>query len=610
MSRQELIGLLTKEPKISAQALTSIEHWLEDPALKTFTPEIERLVMGGQWEELEDSFYTHLMIGTGGIRGPLGVGPNRINLRTIGEAAQGLCHFIEDYGTRAKQAGVVVGYEARKDSKEFAHLSCEVLAGNGIRSHLFDGIRATPEISFAVRHLRATAGVQITASHNPRTDNGFKFYWSDGAQVVSPHDARFMQLVSDVQEIRRTPFLDAREQGHVSVIGGDVDAEYLGAVRSLSTNNSRSASVVFSPIHGAGSTNVLPVLSDEGFAISTVPEQIQPDETFPTAHGDLINPEYREVMELPVRLAEELGADVAVCSDPDADRVGVAARANWDSTKMQFLTGNQVGAALTHYLLSNRQELGLLSSRHVVLETMVTTSLISDVAQSFGLSVRDDLLVGFKFIAQVIGQLDDPRQFVFAAEESLGYLSGDFVRDKDAAIASLLVCEMASWLKDQGKTVLMYLDDIYRKFGYYKNVQYLVELPGKTGREIMKTVMMYLRDRTPERLAGIPVVGVDDRLSDALRSPDQYRLGGSTDTISFLLSEDRRTRVTVRPSGTEPKLKYYVQHYGAVDEDLIRVEETVDSVAGGLGEAILDYSFHGLPPEQQQEWHHADRREV
>jgi len=595
---------------LSPAALASLERWLTEPGLATFASEIEALADSESWDELEDAFAARLRVGTGGIRGPLGPGPNRINMRTIGEAAQGLSAFIDDYGAGAREAGVVVGHEARRQSREFAELSCEVFAANGIRSHLFDGLRATPEISFAVRHLGATAGVQITASHNPRTDNGFKFYWSDGGQVVPPHDARFMQLVTDVDEVRRMPLADAEGRGLVSTIGGDVDEAYLGAVRGLASEKSRSAKVVFSPMHGAGSTNVLQVLRAEGFDVTVVPEQAEPDESFPTAAGDLINPEFPEVMELPVRLAEEVGADIAICADPDADRIGVAARADWESDRVSILSGNQVGAALTHHILSRRRDAGGLRGDEVVIETLVTTGLIADVARGFGLEPVDDLLVGFKFIAQVIGGLADPSRFVLAAEESLGYLAGDFVRDKDAAIGALLVCEMASRLKDRGATVPMYLDELYAEYGYYRNALLLVELPGGAGRDVMTEVMLGLRADPPSSLGGMAVTATEDRLDEAARAPDAYRMGGSADIVTLYLSKDRRTHVTVRPSGTEPKLKVYVQHYAPAGPALEEMKARVDAEAAVLGDAILDRYGGMLGAELRREWLRADRRVV
>lgn len=596
--------------RLSPAALANLERWLTEPGLAAFASDIEALAGSESWDELEDAFAARLRVGTGGLRGPLGPGPNRINARTIGEAAQGLSAFIDDYGAAVRNAGVVVGHEARRQSREFAELSCEVFAANGIRSHLFDGLRATPEISFAVRHLGATAGVQITASHNPRTDNGFKFYWSDGGQVVPPHDARFMQLVTDVDEVRRMPLAQAESQGLVSTIGAEVDEAYLGAVRGLASEKSRSARVVFSPMHGAGSTNVLEVLRAEGFDVTVVPEQAEPDEAFPTAAGDLINPEFPEVMELPVRLAEAVGADIAICADPDADRIGVAARADWDSGRVSILTGNQVGAALAHYLLSRRRDAGELRGDEVVIETLVTTGLIADVARGFRLEPVDDLLVGFKFIAQVIGGLDDPSRFVFAAEESLGYLAGDFVRDKDAAIGGLLVCEMASRLKDRGATVPMYLDELYAEYGYYRNALLLVELPGSSGRDVMTEVMLGLREDPPSSLAGMTVTAMEDRLDDAARAPDAYRMGGSADIVTLCLSDDRRTRVTVRPSGTEPKLKVYVQHHAPAGAALEETKAKVDAEAAALGDAILDRCGWMLGAELRKEWLRAERRVV
>lgn len=607
---ERLSGAVRSRTDLSDTTKAAVEQWLSDPAFETFHEEIAELVESEQWPKLEEAFYTQLTVGTGGIRGRVGLGTNRVNLRTIGEAAQALSRFIAEFGDEYKRAGVVVGHETRLLSREFATLCCEVFAANGITSYLLDGLRATPEISFAVRHLKTAAGVQITASHNPRTDNGFKFYWSDGGQVVPPHDARFMQLVKEVSEIRRMPFERALAEGLVSIVGADVDREYLTAVRTLSVDKSRSATIVFSPIHGAGSTNVLPVLRAEGFDVTVVPEQAEPNEEFPTAVGDLINPEFREVMELPIRLAERLGADLAICSDPDADRIGVAARRSLDSTEVEFLTGNQVGVALTQYILERRQARGALAPNHLVIETCVTTTLIADIAESFGLTPLTDLYVGYKFIAQEIAKLADPTDFVFSAEESLGYLAGTFVRDKDAAIAALLVAEMASWLKDQGMTVPQYLDSVYRRLGYYKNLQYLVELPGKSGRKIMEQVMLHLRASTPKALGGQPVVSIVDRLDPAASAPGAYNMGGAADMLSFVLSDDGKTRVTVRPSGTEPKLKYYIQCRADVDGSLDAVKTHVDGLANDVAKAIGAWSGAGLEPELRREWDGAIQRLV
>jgi phosphomannomutase len=609
----DLLSTLQRQGQLSPEALANLKQWLEDPSLADFRPGIQSLVERSEWTELEDAFYKHINIGTGGIRGAIGPGPNRINTRTIGEAAQALCQFIDVRGEAARQGGVVVGHEARVDSVEFARVCCEVFAANGIRSLRFDGVRSTPEISFAVRHLRATAGVQITASHNPKTDNGFKFYWSYGGQVVPPLDGEFMQLVSQVRDIRRLP-LEAGGEQWVTQLGAEVDDAYLSAVGSLSIESSRSARIVFGGMHGAGKTNVLPVLERAGFSVQPVPEQLEPDSSFPTAAGKLINPEYREVVAMPVAMAERVGADLAICSDPDADRAAVAARREPADQHLDLLRGDDVGAALTHFVLKRRTELGLSSPNDLVLETFVTTSLVADIARGFGVESVSDLNVGFKWMAQIIQEREDAGRvgYFFATEESIGYLAGNFVRDKDASIAALLVTEMASALKDRGRTVWQYLDEIYAEYGCYRNLQHLVELPGKTGMQVMREVMLGLRESPPKTLGGQRVVGVLDRLPAAKSARDVYALGSGDDMLTFVLSDDERNRVTVRPSGTEPKLKYYIQLYAPVLAGVAvpTVREPLSTKTLAVAEEIVDLSGETLDHVQQQEWSTGVRRLV
>lgn len=589
----DLLATIKQQGRLSSEALQNLQQWLADPTLAEFTPEIQSLADSGDWGELEDAFYKHINIGTGGIRGAIGPGPNRINTRTIGEAAQALCQFIDARGVQAREGGVVVGHEARRGSQDLARVCCEVFAANGIRSMRFDGVRSTPEISFAVRHLKATAGVQITASHNPKTDNGFKFYWTYGGQVVPPLDGEFMQLVTQVRDIRRLPLESGGEQW-VTRLGGDVDEAYLNAVGSLSVEKSRSATIVFGAIHGAGKTNVLPVLERAGFSVRPVPEQLEPNSSFPTAAGKLINPEYREVCERPMQLAEQVGADLALCSDPDADRAAVAAHLTPGSKQLELLRGDDVGAALTHFVLNRRKELGLTSPNDLVLETFVTTSLVGDIARGFGVECVDDLNVGFKWMAQIIQQREDAGRagFFFATEESIGYLAGNFVRDKDASIAALLVAEMASALKDRGQTIWGYLDEIYAQYGCYRNLQHLVELPGKTGMQIMREVMLGLRRSPPATLGGKAVVKVIDRLAADKSSRGAYAIGSGDDMITFVLSDDLRTRVTARPSGTEPKLKYYIQLYEPVPSGapVAAVREPLSEQALAVAREIVDLS--------------------
>ncbi|OGH64168.1 MAG: hypothetical protein A2821_02475 [Candidatus Magasanikbacteria bacterium RIFCSPHIGHO2_01_FULL_41_23] len=585
-----ILAQIKDKKVLSPEALVNLTIWLTREDMAEFRVEIFDLLNQGNYEHLEDAFYTRIKVGTGGIRGIIGVGSNRINRRTIAEAAQALADFIADFGGIAKQHSVVIGYEARTNAKEFAEMCAEVFAANDIKSYIFDGLRATPEISFAVRFLGATAGVQITASHNPRTDNGFKFYWSDGGQVVPPLDLKFMELVQKVDRIQYLKFSDGLRKNLITFIGKEIDEVYYQAIHGLSLSQSRSATIVFSPIHGAGIMNVLPVLRNAGYMVEVVPEQAVPDAQFPTAKGDLINPEYEEVMELPIKLAEKLEYDLAINSDPDADRIGVAAKKKMNESTVQFLTGNEIGIALAHFILSARQAKGELTSHHLLVETYVTTSLIGDIARRFGITVKDDLLVGFKFIGEVIEKLSDKKDFVFAAEESLGYLAGTFVRDKDAAIAALLLAELVSECKDKGQTLVGYLDDIYRVYGYYKNRLHMAEFPGKKGFQNIRRIMIGFRQKPPTDLAGIPILKVLDRLPEAQRSAETYKVGATGDQLTFIFSADEKTRVTVRPSGTEPKVKFYIQDRSDVVGDLEETRLHTDARVNLLTFDIIEYS--------------------
>lgn len=568
---------------LSKEAFDNISKWISNPQFEEFLPEIESLINEKKWKDLEDDFYTRIAIGTGGIRGKIGCGPNSINNRTIGEAAQGLSQFIWDFGEEVAAKGIVVGYDARKFAKEYAEISSEVFAANKIPVFLFDSLRATPEISFAVRELGATAGVMITASHNPRTDNGFKFYWADGGQVVPPYDLKFMDLVTAVTEIKRTEFSEAQTKGQIKVIGKEIDDAYFKNLKTLSLVKSRTAKIVFSPLHGSGSKNVLPLLEQEGFDVSVVAEQAEPDSEFPTASGDLINPEFPEVMAMAVANGESNAADLVIVSDPDADRIGVAAKNHGTDSQLRLFSGDEIGAMLTHFILSQRKELGTLPPEGVVIETYVTTTLISDIAKSFGVKVVDDLLVGFKYIAEIVEKLENKNDFIFAAEQSLGYLAGSFTRDKDAAIGALLISELACYLKDNSKTLGEYLNELGGEYGFYKNTLFTLDMHGKAGSKRLFQIMTGLRNHTPVELAGIKVQNVIDRLPEESRKVENYKVGKTGDQITFILSEDNRSRVTIRPSGTEPIIKFYIQHYSKSGENLA-------SEAENIQKAIVEYS--------------------
>ncbi len=575
--------------RISPEAFTNLQKWLTEEEFAEYKNEIEDLIKSQNWKELEDAFYTHIRIGTGGIRGKIGAGPNRINLRTIGEAAQGLANFIEDFGQEAKDRGVVVSHEVRRYSRQFAELTCAVLAANGIKTFLFDGIRATPEVSFAVRHLKTIAGVQLTASHNPRTDNGFKFFWTDGGQVVPPLDQKFMQLVLDVDGIKKISFEQAEKQGFVKIIGKEVDEAYFDKLRELPLVKTRSAKIAFSPINGVGITNALPILREEGYDITVLPEQAEPDENFPGAFRDYINPEFEEVLAPTTKFGEKIGADMAICTDPDGCRFAAAFRTNINSNKLTYFTANEIASAMLYFILSLLKDQGKIRKELLYIKTFASTTLATDIAKSFGISYVDNLLVGYKWFGQVIEHMDHPKDFIFSFEDTCGYCRGDFIRDKGGDIGAVTAAEMISFLKDQGKTIAEYLNEIYRKYGYYRNVLYQVESFGREGFEDIVKLYKAFRADPPKEIAGMPVLKIIDKLPEDQRKPENYKAGVTGDEITFILSEDERIRLLSRPSGTQPQFKYYLQAYGKVDGDLEKTKKEVDALAQRIEDSFYEY---------------------
>jgi len=585
--------------KISPEAFENLQKWLNEEEFAVYKPEIESIIQSQDWKDLDDAFYTHIRIGTGGIRGKLGPGPNRINLRTIGEAAQGLANFIEDFGPDEKGKGVVVSHEVRKNSRKFAELTCAVLAANGIKTFLFDGIRATPEVSFAVIHLDTIAGVQLTASHNPRTDNGFKFFWKGGGQVVPPLDQKFMQLVLDVSEIKKMPFEQAVEQGFVTTIGKDVDEAYFQKLRELSLVSTRSAKIAFSPLNSSGITNVYPILVDQGYDVTLLAEQAEPDETFPGAFREYINPEFQEVLEPTTRFGEQIGADIAICSDPDGCRFGAAFKTDINSNKLTYFTANEIASAMLHFILSLYEKQGKMSSDLVYLKTYASTTLATDIAKSFGIKYVDDFLVGYKWMGEYVGDMENSKNFVFSFEDTCGYCRGDFIRDKGGDIGAITAAEMVSTFKDEGKTIADYLNELYMKYGYYRNVLYQVEVVGKEGFESIVKFYKALRSDPPKEIAGMPVLKIIDRLPEEARKPENYKAGVSGDELTFILSEDERIRLLTRPSGTQPQFKYYLQVYSPVNGDLEATKKEVDALAQRIEDSFYEYQDKVLGSAQR-----------
>ena len=596
------IQVWVDEGGLSRAAGENAALWLTDPGYAASVEEIRTLMQAGDLDELEDAFRARIAFGTGGIRGAMGPGPNRINLRTVGEAAQGIAQYLLESSTDAPRRGAVIAYDTRNNSKSFAGEVAAILAGNGIRARIFESCRSSPQLSFAVRLTNAVAGVVISASHNPPGDNGIKVYWSDGGQIVPPHDRNITAEVNSVRTIERLDFNRAVEQGLIETLDRAVDTRYQRELANLSLGTERNVRVVYTPLHGVGATSILPVLEVLGYAdLHMVPSQAQPDGNFPTVPEGVANPEDPRSLALAVQKAARTDADIVIASDPDADRLGCAvpdSRAGWDAPLEELaLNGNQIAVVLCHYLLQAKKNSRKLPADGIVAKTIVTTDLTSIIARAFGARVADDLLVGFKYIGRVIADLPPGSEFLFGAEESHGYLAGSFTRDKDAAAAAVLLCECAAHLKTRGRTLREYLDDIYEEYGYFREIQRSVSRAGARGSRDIVRIMESLRNRPPRKIGGRDVVEIIDRREGRALNPHTgttRTIGGAKgDVIAFTFTSAGHTRVTARPSGTEPKIKYYVSA-GSVDHprlcgtNLQATKTAIDRLAAQILEGMVD----------------------
>ncbi len=538
-----------------------IAQWTEEPFDRETIREIRGLAEAGDEKELTDRFARILEFGTGGLRGIIGAGTNRMNLYTVGMATQGLASYILKAG--GADRGVVIARDSRRMSDSFARVTAEVLAGNGIRVFTFDEITPTPIASFAVRELGAISGIVLTASHNPPEYNGYKVYWDDGGQVVPPHDNNIIEEVNRVDlvsGIRRADFDESVSSGLIRVLGHEIIDRYIAMLeaRTLRTAGSSPISIVYTPLHGTGYRIVPEVLSHFGFhRVASVPEQSVPDGAFPTVKYP--NPEEKEALELAVRLATKTGADIILATDPDADRMGVGIKD--PAGGYLLINGNQIGTMLEYYLLSRLKETGRMPAKGIVVKTIVTTELQREIAESFG-CVLLDVLTGFKWIASAMKKLDgeEGTGFIFGGEESYGYLPVDFVRDKDAVSSCYFFAEMADWLAGKGMTLYGLLEEIYAQYGLYMEDLHSLTLKGLDGTERIKFIMESLRKTPPGSFAGIDVERVADignlTLMD-MRSGKKEAISGlpSSDVLQFFLADG--SKITMRPSGTEPKIKFY-----------------------------------------------------
>lgn len=527
--------------------LVAAESWLSDE-YDAQTRERVRYLIDNDRKELEESFYRHLEFGTGGLRGIMGVGTNRMNKYTVGMATQGVANYMKANFKNLDKIKVAISYDCRNNSREFAKITANVFAANGFRVYLFDSLRPTPELSYTIRHFGCQGGVMITASHNPKEYNGYKAYWEDGAQVTSPHDTNIIDQVLKITSPAQVLF--SCENPDIVTIGEDVDRAYLKDISTLflspeSVRRHQDLKIVYTPLHGTGVKLVPEALEMIGFRnIFKVGPQCVNDGNFPTVKSP--NPEESSALEMAVALAEEKGADIVMATDPDADRLGIAVRDN--ENRIVLLNGNQTATLLTYYLLRRWKDLGKLNENTYMVKTIVTTELLTVMAERFGVKMYN-VLTGFKYIAQVIREREGKGTFIGGGEESYGYNAGEFVRDKDAVVASCLVAECAAWAADSGKTLYALLQDIYKEFGYYKEALVSVTKQGKSGLEEIQNIMKRYRETPPSEVAGSKVVKIID-----YNKPEETGLPKSN--VLQFYGEDG-TVVSIRPSGTEPKIKFY-----------------------------------------------------
>ncbi len=510
--------------------------------------------------ELVDAFYRDLEFGTGGLRGIMGAGSNRMNRYTVAAATQGLANYLLREFATLPQISVVIGYDCRNNSRFFADTTAAVFSANGIRVYLFEELRPTPEVSYAIRKLGCQSGVMVTASHNPKEYNGYKAYWEDGAQIIAPHDRNIIAEVNKIRSITDIKF--EANPALIRMIGEDIDAPFIADVKALSLSpesiaRHRDMKIVYTPIHGTGGTIIPRALQEYGFAnIIHVPEQDVTSGDFPTVHSP--NPEEPAALAMAIAKAEETGADLVLASDPDADRMGVAVRN--DRGEMVLINGNEICAMLIYYSIMRRKELGDLQADDYIVKTIVTTELVRDIADREHVTMYD-CYTGFKWIAGVIRENEGRRRYIGGGEESYGFLWEDFVRDKSSVSACALFCEMAAWARDKGLTVYQLMRSIYLSYGFYREKGVSVVRKGKSGAEEIEAMMRRYREHAPTVLGGSVVSEVLDYASLEGRDiahGETFTLDMPTTSNVLQYKTEDGTKVSVRPSGTEPKIKFYI----------------------------------------------------
>ena len=556
--------------QLTGSAAKNIRIWLSEPCYAEYVGEVEQHILDEQWQTLDDIFWTIIPFGTGGRRGKMyPIGSNAINDRTIGESAQGLAEYVKESLGAGAILSCAIAYDTRHKSPHFARLCAEIMVANGFKVYFLDGPRSTPELSFAVRHKDCSCGIMVTASHNPPCDNAVKVYWSTGGQILPPHDRGVIEHVMSVEAIQRTGFDAGLSLGEVVNCQQEIDLEFYKAVAALSTSGPRDLRIIYSPLHGVGATAVCPVLEKCGFSdVELFALHAEPNPDFPNVPGNVSNPENAEVFDTIINRAQEVSADLAIASDPDCDRIGCAAPLTSSSNSpWKTLSGNQIGALLADYVLETRQASGMLTPDNYLVKTLVTTELSRRIADSYGIRTIGDLLVGFKWIAEVIDR-EGADQFVFGTEESHGYLKGTHVRDKDGAVAALLLSELAAKLKADHQTLHEKLDALMWQHGAHAERTISVQMPGSEGMDRMKAVMAAFRDNPPVELGGIGVARSRDYLRKTMTpigGKEEPLVGPQGDLVILDLVAEG-SYVAIRPSGTEPKIKFYMFAYIAPEQ--------------------------------------------
>ncbi len=590
------IGEAQQAGSLTESAVENIKIWLTDSRYADYAPAVAQHIAEQKWKELDDVFWTIIPFGTGGRRGMMyEFGSNAINERTIGESAQGLADYVKEVKPDGPWS-FGIAYDTRHRSREFAELCSGIMVANGFKVYFLDDYRSTPELSYLIRYKKCDCGIMVTASHNPPSDNAVKVYWSSGAQLIPPHDKAVIEKVGQVQQIEAANFEEAVKAGNVEICTAEVDAALMKEHVQHSFDGPRDLKVIFSPLHGVGEFNVKSLLNEVGFNdLEIYGPHREPSGDFPNVPGHVSNPENVEVFTEIIKHAKTTGAELILASDPDCDRMGAAAPVTTDvNGPWKTLNGNQLGVVLAEYILSQRAQAGTLTPDHYSVTTLVTTMMIKRIAEAYKTKCYNENLVGFKWICNVVDQ-KGPDQFVFGTEESHGYLVGQYARDKDGAVACMLMTQLAAWVKSQGKSLHEFLDELYFKYGYHGERLVTIRMEGSDGMRRMKALMEKFRSEPPEQLGSIKVHSMRDYSSLKRVFPDgkSETIEGPMGNVVIFDTEIEGNYVAARPSGTEPKVKFYMFSYKAPGEftDLAAVKaemsDRLDELASGL-QAIAD----------------------